>query len=142
MTDSGNRCFDGITAVCPVCKVKFYICVPEMWAYKLEATNSEGQRSLLYFNKHSCKRKFEADYENEKVKRRSNAAKKRHNAQREKDGSIPKEPRRWDGKHCADCDNCKKDSLGLYECVARQISINPHKMACSKYIEPEEHENV
>ena len=74
----------GIWRVCPTCGERFYILYPEMWVYKMEASQKNGDRPMLYFNKYSCKRKYEDGYVVELRKRKSDAMKKLHAERRKK----------------------------------------------------------
>ena len=64
----------GVSAVCPVCEKKFFINNPDLWVFKRRAHANINESELFWFDKYSCKKAFEEDYEKTKKKRRSEAA--------------------------------------------------------------------
>ena len=69
----------GVAAVCPVCHTAFFVCYPEDYVYKREATISRGNHKTIYFNKYSCKKKFDEEYDKYIFEVRQAAAIERHN---------------------------------------------------------------
>ena len=51
---------------CQTCGEVFYVLQPELWAYKCHVGTGLNARTL-YFHTYSCKRKFDKNYEREKL---------------------------------------------------------------------------
>ena len=128
---------DGIIKVCPVCEKVFWIPIPEEWAYKRTATVDSGDREMLYFNKYSCKRKYDAEYEIKMSKKRVATMKREHQKRKAQKFGVLRvgdEVEADTDKHCIDCYYCEKSKYGFYDCVARQYALNPYKVACKKFV--------
>lgn len=54
--------YRGTHKVCPICGRNFFIGDPESWAFKMDVT-VKRHRTLKYFCRYSCKRKFEKEHE-------------------------------------------------------------------------------
>ena len=74
----------GIDVTCPVCGKGFYITDPDLWVFKLMASVNVGEQKSFYFDKYTCKRAYEKEYEKEKKQRRIAAAKKGSKTKKEK----------------------------------------------------------
>lgn len=133
----------GVYKVCPVCGKAFYICEPEIWAYKL-TTHRKKVREIVYFNKYSCKKKYEDEYEKEVFKIRQESQKKqmakrkasnRRNAKYERHGIIREQECTGaeDEARCCDCRYCAKDKFGFRSCTMYGYSLNSMKLACNRF---------
>ena len=130
----------GVYAVCPVCKKAFFVCHPDEYVYKRRASISTNNNKMLYFNKYSCKRAFDKDYEKYIFEIRQAAAIERHKKGRprkpvdpekkaEKDAEID---RMREGKHCKDCMYAYRDKFGFWYCSFSYV-IKAYKVACKKF---------
>jgi len=68
----------GVDAVCPSCGKEFHVLRPWCYAYRLNVSVETNKQRMLYFDKYTCKHKYEQEYEELKRNRRSEAAYKRH----------------------------------------------------------------
>lgn len=66
---------------CPQCGKKFFCTSPE-WVYK-RPVSVDGRSSTWYFDKYSCLRAFDARYEVQKKRIRSETAKQQHKRQKQ-----------------------------------------------------------
>ena len=124
--DEHRQYFRGIYKVCPVCGKAFYVCEPELWVYKMEIHARSERERLVYFNKYSCKRKYEKDYEARKAKRKAESDK-----------------RKWEKSHgrkiedndvfCYDCRYCMYDHGETRYCSCFGCSVRNYKSACKKF---------
>ena len=121
--------------ICPVCGEAVYISDPDVWAYKMTVSR-KGKKSILYFNKYSCKRKFEQCYEEMLYKSRSeNHIKNASTRRKEWRGKI----REQEGtgatgeRMCRDCRYCMKDQYGFRICSCYSYSLNVNKLACKRF---------
>ena len=118
----------GIWKVCPICNKRFYILYPDLWVYKKVArVKKAGNQEMVYFDKYSCKRKFEDEYSVEVTRRRSDALKKMHSERRKKKlETVKKEAK--EPHYCYECGNSVKNMFGFYECV-----LNPNANMQNRY---------
>ena len=131
----------GVAAACPVCHTAFFVCYPEDYVYKREATISRGNHKTIYFNKYSCKKKFDEEYDKYIFEVRQAAAKERHEQGRAKRQAIAPEVKAArdaeidklrEGKCCKDCLYSYRDKFGFYYC-SFNYCIKAYKMACKRY---------
>ena len=134
----GDKMDRGIWKVCPTCKKEFYIVNPDLWAFKMWAAVKRNGRVLLYFDKYSCKKKYEEGYRDDVTKRRSDALAKLHEAKRKKKGESPKKNV---GEHyCYECAHSVKNMFGHYECLLNP-NANMKNRACNRFRKRDEVEN-
>ena len=128
----------GLFKVCPVCKRAFYIIEPDVYVYKRDVHLERNHGKMLYFDKYSCKRKFDSEYEDYLRQMRSDAAIKRHEnkAGRPKGQTRPSKPKKVnkeaEGKYCIDCRYASKDNFGFWYC-SFYYAMKAYKPACQRF---------
>lgn len=71
---------------CPQCGKTFFCSGPE-WAYK-RAVSEGGLSTLRYFDRYSCLRAFDKEYEEKKRKRRIESARLQHKRKKQMKGKT------------------------------------------------------
>lgn len=124
------RCYTGWNT-CPVCGRLFYVPTSE-WAYRKTITKQGGFYEVKYFHTWSCYKKFDDEYDAQQKEMRANAAIK---AAKTMKNTLQK---KYEGKHCEDCDRCIKVKYGFYDCLYFGWSVSLNKNACRMFREKEE----
>ena len=124
----------GAYFVCPTCEERFFVTEPDIYVYKMTITVAKDKQEKLFFNKYTCKLKYEAEYEKKKSKHRSDAAKKRHQEKKLKQNRIPKEKPELEEK-CLDCQYCLGKNFGFYSCNYYDYPVSRYRGACCHFIE-------
>ena len=127
--------FGGLICECPVCDKTFFVSDPDVWVYKREANITKYRTTILYFDRYSCKRKYEKRYEQDVKIRRIEAAKLRHRGKLKSDAE---ENDYIDGKICGTCFYCCQGHYGFYDCLVKGWAVNQIKTACSAWKPKEE----
>lgn len=146
---------NGVYRVCPVCGKAFFITDPEIWVYKreIQMRDMKVKTRIEYFDRYSCKRKFDRQYEAE-IKQRKKAANQKRQKTRIERGIVAK-PKdmtpekvakkakkdaeidaRISGKTCNECKYCITDKFGFAYC-SFQIPCSRVKAACRRFREKE-----
>lgn len=120
----------GIFKVCPVCNKSFYICEPEIWAYKMNIHTRTDKR-LVYFNRYSCMRAYQKDYEKLLKKRKLESDKRKYEKAKQK--KIDAGEKKVKDVFCFDCRYCMKDDIELRYCSCFGCAVRNYKSACKKY---------
>lgn len=115
----------GISRVCPVCQKEFFVPYPDDWVFKRFAKAEKGTKpKLVYFDRWSCKKQFDAEYDPECARQRSE---KQFEVQAHRTKHI------FSDRKCVECRYCYKLSSDSYDCTYSQSKVNMRRSACRRF---------